>query len=296
MCSTPSCRSRSATRTPAGSRRSGRGVTGLEVGEAVAVYGPLGCGTCGHCQTGDENICDRVAELPGAGWGLGVDGGMAPYMLVDSVRQLAPLGDLDPVLAAPLTDAAVTPYRAIRRSLDQLGPGSVAVVIGIGGLGHLAVQILRAITPATVVAVDGKDAALALATDLGAHHTVQAGDDAVAAITELTKGRGVDATFDLVGNDATLALAFSIARAGSRIMLVGVAGGSIPYSFFSPRFEVQVSSSAWGSITDLRDVIALARDGLHHAEGHDVHVRPDPGRRSTPSRPARWRAGPSSSP
>ena len=101
----------------------GPGASGLEVGEAVAVYGPLGCGHCAHCQTGDENLCDRIAELPGAGWGLGVDGGMAPYMVVDSVRQLAPLGDLDPVLAAPLTDAAVTPYRAIRRSLDRLGPG-----------------------------------------------------------------------------------------------------------------------------------------------------------------------------
>ena len=125
----------------------GPGASGIEVGEAVAVYGPLGCGRCAHCQTGDENLCDRIAELPGAGWGLGVDGGMAPYMVVDSVRQLAPLGDLDPILAAPLTDAAVTPYRAIRRSLDRLGPGSVAVVIGIGGLGHLAVQILRAAHP-----------------------------------------------------------------------------------------------------------------------------------------------------
>ena len=240
----------------------GTGATGLEVGEAVAVYGPLGCGTCAHCQTGDENLCDRIAELPGAGWGLGVDGGMAPYMVVDSVRQLAPLGDLDPVLAAPLTDAAVTPYRAIRRSLDHLGPGSVAVVIGIGGLGHLAVQILRAITPATVVAVDSKPAALELAESLGAHHTVEAGADAASAITELTKGRGVDATFDLVGNEATLALALAIARAGSRIMLVGVAGGAIPYSFWATKFEVELSTSAWGSISDLRDVIALARNGL----------------------------------
>ena len=166
----------------------GTGATGLEVGEAVAVYGPIGCGTCARCQKGDENICDRGAELPGQGWGLGVDGGMAPYMVVDSVRQLAPLGDLDPVLAAPLTDAAVTPYRAIRRSLDQLGPGSTAVVIGIGGLGHLAVQILRAISPATVVAVDTKPAALALASSLGAHHTVEAGPDAAAAINDLTQG------------------------------------------------------------------------------------------------------------
>jgi alcohol dehydrogenase, propanol-preferring len=240
----------------------GPGATGLEVGEAVAVYGPLGCGTCARCQTGDDNICDRVAELPGAGWGLGVDGGMAPYMLVDRVRQLAPLGELDPVQAAPLTDAAVTPYRAIRRSRDQLGPGSVAVVIGIGGLGHLAVQILRAITPSTVIAVDNKPAALALASSLGAHHTVEAGPDAATAIADVTKGRGVDATFDLVGSDATLALALETARAGSRVTLVGAAGGSVPYSLWATKYEVELSTSIWGSISDLRDVIALARSGL----------------------------------
>jgi propanol-preferring alcohol dehydrogenase len=240
----------------------GSGASGLEIGEPVAVYGPLGCGTCAHCQTSDENICDRIAELPGAGWGLGVDGGMAQYMLVDSTRQLAPLGDLDPVLAAPLTDAAVTPYRAIRRSLHALRPGSVAVVIGIGGLGHLAVQILRAVSPATVIAVDGKPEALKLAESLGAHHTVQAGEGAAAAILELTKGRGVDATFDLVGNEATLSLAFAIARNASRIMLVGVAGGAVSYSFWATKFEVELSTSAWGSISDLRAVIALARDGL----------------------------------
>ena len=70
----------------------GPGATGFEVGEAVAVYGPLGCGSCARCQVGDENLCDRLAELPGAGWGLGVDGGMAQYMLVDSPRQLAAAG------------------------------------------------------------------------------------------------------------------------------------------------------------------------------------------------------------
>jgi len=92
----------------------GPGATGFEVGEAVAVYGPLGCGSCARCQTGDENICDHVSDLPGAGWGLGVDGGMAPYLLVDSPRQLASLGDLDPVRAAPLTDAAVTRAEVVK--------------------------------------------------------------------------------------------------------------------------------------------------------------------------------------
>src|SRR4249919_3843949 len=90
----------------------------------------------------------------------------------------ASTGDLDPVRAAPLTDAAVTPYRAIRRSQRVLTPGSVVTVIGVGGLGHLAVQILRAVSPATVVAVDPRPEARVLATSLGAHHVVEPGPDA----------------------------------------------------------------------------------------------------------------------
>jgi propanol-preferring alcohol dehydrogenase len=240
----------------------GPGASGFEVGEAVAVYAPIGCGTCARCQIGDENLCERRAQMPASGRGLGVDGGMAPLLVLDSTRQLAPIGDLDPVTAAPLTCAGITTYRMIRRSLDRLGPGSTAVVVGIGGLGHLAVQILRAITSATVIAVDTKPASLALASSLGAHHAVTGGPDAADAIADLTGGRGVDATFDLVGSDATLRLAFGTARAGGRIMLVGYAMGSISYGMGVTSTEVELSTSFWGSRSDLQGVIALARDGL----------------------------------
>lgn len=240
----------------------GPGAMGLEVGEPVAVYGPLGCGACGRCRVGDENICDRITELPAAGWGLGVDGGMAPYLLVASARQLVPLGDLDPVVAAPLTDAAVTPYRGIRRSLDRLGPGSVAVVIGVGGLGHLAVQILRAVTPAKVIAVDAKPEARQLATSLGAHHVVAPGPDAAAEIADLSAGLGADVVLDIVGKEETLALGAACARAGARLVVVGVAGGTFTFNFWATRFEVELTTTVWGGLGDLRDVIALARDGL----------------------------------
>lgn len=239
----------------------GPGAAGLEVGQAVAVYGPLGCGHCARCQMGDENICDNGATLPGAGWGLGVDGGMAAYMVVDSPRQLAPIGDLAPHLAAPLTDAAVTPYRAIRRSLDVLRPGSTVLVQGVGGLGHLAVQMLTQMCPATIVAVDAKPNARELAAHLGAHHTLAPGEDAAAEIMEITKGRGVDLTLDIVGAEATIALALAVARAGSRIVLVGAAGGTVAYHLWATKFEVQLTTSMWGSVSDLRDVIAMAQLG-----------------------------------
>ena len=239
----------------------GRGVRGVELGQGVAVYGAYGCGSCARCTAAEVNLCERATELSGAGWGLGFDGGMAPFMLVDSVRQLVPLGDLDPVLAAPLTDAGITPYRAIRRSIDRLGPGSRAVVIGVGGLGHLAVQILRAMSPAAVIAVDCRADALALATSYGAAHTVLAGDEAAAEVLDLTKGLGADVVLDIVGSNETLRLALAIARTRAKVVVPGIAGGTVPWHFFAAQSEVELTTSLGGSLYDLHEVIALAADG-----------------------------------
>src|SRR5690625_1142843 len=125
----------------------GSGVTGWKEGDAVAVYGPWGCGACRTCQTSSENYCENHASIPALGGGLGTDGGMAEYMLVPSSRLLVPLGDLDPVAAAPLSDAALTPYHAIKRALPLLTPDATVLVIGIGGLGHMALRIPPAMPP-----------------------------------------------------------------------------------------------------------------------------------------------------
>jgi propanol-preferring alcohol dehydrogenase len=243
----------------------GAGVRHLEVGEPVAVYGPWGCGVCARCRRGMENYCERQAELGSFGGGLGADGGMAPLMRVPSARWLVPLGDLDPIDAAPLTDAGLTPYHAVTRSLAFLPPGSHAVVIGVGGLGHLAVQLLRALTATTVIAVDTRDEALRLAETCGADATVEAGDTAAAEILELTKGKGADVVLDMVGVDATLALATAVARPLSQITVVGIGGGSYPFAFFTVPYEASVATTYWGSLPELQEVIALAQAG---------HLRP----------------------
>ena len=115
----------------------GEGVTGWKEGDPVAVYGPWGCGRCHTCQTSAENYCENHASIPSYGGGLGSDGGMAEYMLVPSPRLLVPLGELDPVEAAPLADAALTPYHAIKAALLLLTPEATVLVVGIGGLGHI---------------------------------------------------------------------------------------------------------------------------------------------------------------
>ncbi|HEV8681437.1 MAG TPA: NAD(P)-dependent alcohol dehydrogenase [Actinomycetota bacterium] len=239
----------------------GAGVTGVEVGEAVAVYGPWGCGQCHPCRQGMENYCARTAEIGANGGGLGLDGGMAEYMLVPSPRLLVPLYGMDPVAAAPLGDAALTPYHAIKRSLGLLVPGTTAVVVGVGGLGHMAVQILRALSPARIVAVDVAEDKLELAQEIGADHTVVSDEEAAERIRAVTFGRGAEAVFDFVGTDTTIALGAKVARAQGHLTVVGLGMGTFPFNFFSQPYEVSLATTYWGSVTELMEVIALAGRG-----------------------------------
>ncbi|HEX2316911.1 MAG TPA: NAD(P)-dependent alcohol dehydrogenase [Thermomonospora sp.] len=266
--------------------RTGPGVAGFEKGDPVIVYGPWGCGSCRRCAQGAENYCRRAADLGVAGGGLGRDGGMAEYMLVPSARWLVPLGDLDPVTAAPLADAGLTPYHAIKRSIPKLVPGAAAVVIGVGGLGHVAVQILKAVAPATVIAVDLADDKLDLARRAGADHTVRSGPDAAARIRDLTDGQGADLVLDMVGAQPTVELAASAAAVLGDLTIVGLAGGRLPVAYGLVPSECSVTTPYWGTRDELIEVVALARAGLvaPHVETfplalfHEVYRRMREGR------------------
>jgi propanol-preferring alcohol dehydrogenase len=189
----------------------GSGATGFAVGDPVLVYGPWGCGSCANCRVGMENYCENRGEnKPG---GLGSDGGMANYMVVPSPRFLLPLGTLDPREAAPLTDAALTSYHAVKRSSQLLGPGSTAVVIGAGGLGQMAIQVLKALSAAaTVVAVDSSPTKLETAQQMGADEALVSGGDAVKRVKEITRGQGANLVLDMVGVKPTLEMAVQISR------------------------------------------------------------------------------------
>ncbi len=243
----------------------GDGVRGLEPGQPVAVVGAWGCGRCARCRAGLETYCEDPASapVPGGGGGLGLDGGMADFLLVPDARFLVPLPEgLDPSAAAPLTDAGLTPYHAVRRSLGKLAPDSTAVVIGAGGLGHLAVQILKAVCAARVVVVDPKEVARKLATVAGADLTLAPGDDVVDRIREASHGRGADVVLDFVGSDATLATGAACARQLGDLNLVGMAGGTLPVSFFSVPYELSIQTTYWGNRSELVEVLDLAARGL----------------------------------
>lgn len=196
--------------------RLGEGVRGFEIGQPVAVYGAWGCGACSRCSLGVETYCEDMAHapVPGGGGGLGLDGGMAHYMLVPNARHLVPLPEgLEPAHAAPLTDAGLTPYHAVRRSLGKLTPDATAVVIGVGGLGHVAVQIIKPVSAASIIAVERarkrstwpRVAALIWPSRPGPRPPTRFGQPPA--------GHGADVVLDFVGSDSTLAL--GVASPGS---------------------------------------------------------------------------------
>jgi len=215
---------------------------------AVLVYASWGDGTCRWCRRGEEQLCARAAE---PGWVR--DGGYAEAVVVPSKRYLLPLGDLDPVRAAPLADAGVTAYRAVRRLQPWLAGDGTAVVLGAGGLGQFAIQLLRHAGDARVVAVDPDQAKRDQARLLGADQTAASGAD-------LEPGAAV-AVLDLVGSDATLAEAARLVRPTGVVMVVGEAGGRLPFGFGAVPNEAHLTTSVWGSYRDLVAVVELARAG-----------------------------------
>src|ERR1041384_797669 len=198
----------------------GAGVKNFKRGDAVAVNPSwASCGRCHMCRSGEENHClyQKAIRAPGVGF----DGGHAPYVLVPEARFLVPIGDLDPIEAAPLTDAGLTTYTAIKAALPGIWPGSTAVVIGIGGLGLYAVQFLRQLTAARVVALDRSETRLKLAREYGADDVVLSGPDASKQIRELTGGVGAAFVLDCAGVDATLATAVAALSWRGRLTMVG---------------------------------------------------------------------------
>ncbi len=233
-------------------RRSGGGLRPVGVRDAATA-----------ALQGLENYCVHQSELGVAGGGLGADGGMAEYMVVPTRAHLVPLGDLDPVEAAPLTDAALTPYHAIKRSLPLLVPGSTAVVVGAGGLGHMAIQILDAPSPHS----DHRGRPRrrrhwsSRASSAPTRRVLMDGDAARAGPDrDPRRRRRRGARLRRRRRHAALRRRRSPDRSG-HLTLVGIGGGTLPLGFFTVPYELSVATTYWGSIPELFEVIALAQSG-----------------------------------
>ena len=251
----------------------GEGVTGWNKGDGVAVYGPWGCGHCHACMMSFENYCENWHPGKSYGGGLGSDGGMANYMIVPTTRLLVPLGNLDPKDAAPLSDAALTPYHGIKRALPLLTPDSTAVVLGVGGLGHMAVQILKAITGARIVAADLSDAKLEMAKKHGADFTINTKDkDAASKILKFTGNRKAQLVLDCVGVQPTITLGAQLLGFDSHWTVLGMGGGKIEWQAMATPFGSMLNMPYWGSRTELMEVLRLAESGRIKADVTHYHI------------------------
>jgi len=232
----------------------------FEPGAPVVVAPSWNCNVCRACRRGDTNACYASREKRGHSGGLGRDGGFADYM-VAPIHCLVPLKDLEPWKAAALTDAGLSAYHAVKRCLPLLSPDVAAVVIGIGGLGHMAVQFLRELSGSKIIAVDQDEKALDRASDMGADLCLMPGEKTAAEILAATSGIGAMAVLDFVGADATMALAAAAACKGGCIAIVGLGGGTFPLRFGALPYGCSVVTTMGGTTMELAEVVALAESG-----------------------------------
>ncbi|HVA30220.1 MAG TPA: NAD(P)-dependent alcohol dehydrogenase [Gaiellaceae bacterium] len=230
----------------------GAGVSTVAKGDSVLVYPPYSCGLCVACRRGNDMHCDRHQFT-----GLSVDGGFAEYVLV-SERSLVRLpAGVEPAAVAPHADAGLTAYHAVRRLAHLAVPGSTAVVIGVGGVGHIALQLVRALGSSSVIAVDTDERRRRLAAELGADEVVEGAD----AVREATGGRGADIVFDFVGTDQTHADSAAMLARGGTYSVIGYGGTiSIPSGALVVN-EHAVVGNLVGTWVDLWELLQLHAAG-----------------------------------
>lgn len=243
----------------------GADVSTVAVGDRVLVALVYSCGSCRECLAGRDNLCWAAGSRDTLGPlspGIGAPGGMAEYIPVKA-RNIDPIGDLDPVAAAPLADAALTPMHAIETVRDRLVGDATVVVLGLGGLGHLALQLLAATCGSRIVAVDTDPGKLAAALTHGADVAVPSDGAAAGRILELTGGRGADVVLDFVGVQPTVNLALAVIAQGGAIRFVGLGGGSFAYAAATGELAwgVNIERAYGGTRAEMRQIVALAQAG-----------------------------------
>lgn len=241
----------------------GSAVTGLAKGDPVILHPLITCGLCYPCRTAYDMACEN-GVFPGLD---GTDGGWAEYLKtsVRSVIKLAP--GTDPVPLAPFADAGITAYHAVKKALPYIHPGTNVVVVGVGGLGHFGVQLLKAMSTATVIALDSNRDRLEFAEEIGADKVALAGaDGGVAEVLRLTGGRGADVILDFVAENGTPQYALKYLRParGGTYIVIGYGGVVDPSTLSMIANEINVLGSIVGTYAELTELMELNRQGKVH--------------------------------
>jgi len=241
----------------------GSAVSNVQVGDTVILHPTPTCGLCRACRAGQDMHCIN-STFPG----LGVDGGMAEYLLT-SARACVKLDPTtEPKDVAALADAGITAYHAVRKAIPELYPGTTCVLVGAGGLGHIGIQCLAALTATRIIVVDRNPAALKLAEQLGAHHTVVADGSQVAAVRELTDGGGADVVLDFVAEQGAENDGFAMTRSGGSYFVIGYGGTLTVPTLDIISTERNIIGNIVGTYNELAELMVLAQNGkvtLHTA-------------------------------
>jgi len=234
----------------------GSAVENLAPGDTVIMHPLVTCGLCRACRAGDDMHCGK-GDFPG----IARDGGMAEFLKTGAraVVKLDP--SLQPADVAALADAGLTAYHAVRKAAPMLYPGTRAVVIGAGGLGHIGIQSLKALTPAEIIVVDRSDAALKLAQQFGADHAVVADGTQVEKVQELTDGDGAEVVIDFVGERGAENDAWAMTRRAGSHFVIGYGGAVNVETIDIISTERNVIGNLVGTFNDLAELMTLAAQG-----------------------------------
>jgi NAD+-dependent secondary alcohol dehydrogenase Adh1 len=234
----------------------GSGVSNVEVGDTVIVHPFISCGLCRPCRMGDDMHCVN-GEFPG----IGRDGGFAD-LLQTSARSVVKLDpSLHPKDIAALADAGLTAIHAVKKAIPILGPGTTAVVIGAGGLGHIGIQCLKAMTSCSIIVTDPSEEALALAREVGADHTVRVDGNQIDTVKEMTDGFGAEAIIDFVGEKGAIQDGVGMVKDGGFYYVIGYGENiDVPTIDIISR-EISFIGNLVGTYVDLQDLMTLTAQG-----------------------------------
>jgi NAD+-dependent secondary alcohol dehydrogenase Adh1 len=250
----------------------GPGVTNVAVGDTVILHPLVTCGLCRACRAGDDMHCSNSA-FPG----LSRDGGMAEYLLTSARACIKLDPATQPKDVAALADAGITAYHAVRKAIPLLYPGTACVVIGAGGLGHIGIQCLTALTATRIIVVDQNPDALKLAEQLGADHTVVADGGQVAAVQDLTGGAGANVVLDFVAEQGAENDGWNMTGAAGSYFVIGYGGTLTIPTLDIITTERNIIGNIVGTYSDLAELMVLAQAGkvTLHTRTYPLDAAPD---------------------
>lgn len=234
----------------------GEAVTNVAVGDKVILHPLITCGQCRACRSGDDVHCENSA-FPG----IDTNGGYAEFLRT-TARSIVRIDDsLEPADVAALADAGLTAYHAVAKAARVLRPGDTCVMIGAGGLGHIGIQVLKAISAATLVVVDRNPDAVKLAAEIGADHAIVADGTHVQQVLDLTGGNGAEAVVDFVGEGGATEEGVAMLRRAGSYYVVGYGENIDVPTIDIISTEINFIGNLVGSYNDLQDLMVLAAQG-----------------------------------